>query len=72
MIDYYDTKNNITAMMRTTGYPTAIIAQMISDGTIQKHGVFCSEEIVPCTSFFDELMKRNINIKKEVKLGETS
>ncbi len=60
LIDSYDKKNNITAMMRTTGYPVAITAQMIANGTIQEHGVFCPEEIVPPTDFFNELKKRDI------------
>jgi lysine 6-dehydrogenase len=62
MIDYYDTKNDITAMMRTTGYPVAITAQMIENGTIQERGVFCPEEIIPPTLFFAELKKRNITL----------
>jgi len=65
MIDYYDDKNNITAMMRTTGYPASIIAQMIERNIIKKRGVFCCEEIVPCKQFFEELSKRNIQIKKK-------
>jgi len=60
LIDSYDTKNNITAMMRTTGYPVAITAQMIADGTIKQRGVFCPEEIIPPTDFFNELKKRDI------------
>lgn len=67
MIDYYDEKNNITAMMRTTGYPVSIIAQMIENGLINERGVFCPEEIVPCKPFFEELKKRNIIIKKKYK-----
>ena len=66
MVDRYDEKNNITSMMRTTGYPVSIIAQMIGDGKILKRGVFCSEEIVPCQTFFDELKKRDILIKKKI------
>jgi lysine 6-dehydrogenase len=62
LIDYYDKKNNITAMMRTTGYPVAITAQMIENGTIQERGVFCPEEIIPPTVFFKELKKRGINL----------
>jgi lysine 6-dehydrogenase len=62
MIDSYDTKNNMTAMMRTTGYPVAITAQMIAEGTIQGRGVFCPEEIVPPAPFFAELKKRGINL----------
>ena len=67
LIDYYDEENNITSMMRTTGYPVSIIAQMIEQGIIKEHGVFCSEEIVPCKSFFEELKKRDIKINKEIK-----
>jgi len=62
MIDYYDTQHDITAMMRTTGYPVAITAQMIENGTIQERGVFCPEEIIPPTPFFAELKKRNITL----------
>ncbi|MBE3121076.1 MAG: saccharopine dehydrogenase NADP-binding domain-containing protein [Thermoplasmata archaeon] len=62
MIDYYDTKHDITAMMRTTGYPVAITAQMIENGTIQGRGVLCPEEIIPPTPFFAELKKRDITL----------
>jgi len=60
LIDSYDKKNKITAMMRTTGYPVAITAQMIENGTIQERGVFCPEEIIPPSEFFRELQKRDI------------
>ncbi|HWR63782.1 MAG TPA: saccharopine dehydrogenase C-terminal domain-containing protein [Candidatus Thermoplasmatota archaeon] len=60
LIDSYDKKNKITAMMRTTGYPVAITAQMIANGTIQQRGVFCPEEIIPPSEFFRELKKRDI------------
>jgi lysine 6-dehydrogenase len=68
MIDYYDTEHTITAMMRTTGYPVAITAQMIEDGTIQERGVFCPEEIIPPTPFFSELKKRNIKLSISDKM----
>jgi lysine 6-dehydrogenase len=60
LIDYYDKEKNITAMMRTTGFPAAITAQMIEDNTIQERGVFCPEEIVPPQPFFEQLKKRDI------------
>jgi len=62
LIDRYDKKTNITAMMRTTGYPVSITAQMIENGTIQDHGVFCPEEIIPPKEFFEELKKRDISL----------
>jgi lysine 6-dehydrogenase len=64
MIDYYDNKNNITSMMRTTAYPTSIIAILIEKNIINRNGVFCPEEVVPCDPFFKELEKRKIKIKK--------
>jgi lysine 6-dehydrogenase len=67
MIDYYDDKNEITSMMRTTGYPVSILAQMIEDGRISGYGVVGSEEIVPTKPFFDELKKRNVIIDKEIR-----
>ena len=67
MIDYYDEKNDITAMMRTTGYPVSILAQMIEQGVIKERGVFCSEEIVPCKPFFEELSKREIKIINSIQ-----
>jgi len=67
IIDYYDEENDITSMMRTTAYPISITAQMLEDGAISRRGVFCPEEIVPCMIFFEELKKRDIQIKKERK-----
>lgn len=66
IIDYYDKNNNITAMMRTTAYPTSIIAIMIQEGLINKHGVFCPHEVVLCKPFFNQLKKRNIIINKNI------
>lgn len=67
MIDYYDDGKDITAMMRTTGYPVSIITQMIKRGIIKERGVFCPEEIVPCIPFFEELNKRDIKIESQYK-----
>lgn len=67
MIDYFDKKNNITAMMRTTGYPVSIIAQMIEQKIIDKYGVYTSEEIINPKYFFKELEKRDIIIEKRIK-----
>jgi lysine 6-dehydrogenase len=66
IIDYFDKEHNITAMMRTTGYPVSILAQMIEQKIINKHGVFSNEEIVLPKLFFKDLEKRNINVNKEI------
>lgn len=62
LIDYYDKEHSITAMMRTTGYPAAITAQMIENTTINERGVFCPEEIIPPLPFFEQLKKRDIHL----------
>jgi lysine 6-dehydrogenase len=65
LIDLFDKKNAMTAMMRTTSFPTSIIAQMMLDGKISERGVFTAEEIVPAEPFIAELKKRNVNIETQ-------
>lgn len=67
MLDYYDEKATMTAMMRTTAFPTSIIAQMVADGRIRVRGVAPPEQCVPLEPFFQELKKRNIIIKESVR-----
>jgi lysine 6-dehydrogenase len=63
LIDYYDEKNKMSAMMRTTGYPTSVIAQMMVKEEIEK-GAFPPELCVPGETFLSELSKRKIRIEK--------
>jgi len=65
MIDRYDDTTSLTAMMRTTGFPTSIIAQMIISGEISAKGVYCPEECVPAEIFIAELCKRRIVIQED-------
>lgn len=64
MIDYFDKKTNQSAMMRTTGIPVSITADLIAKDMITSKGVFTPEEIIPTEPFLEELRKRNIIIKK--------
>jgi lysine 6-dehydrogenase len=64
MVDYYDHKDRMTAMARTTAYPTSIIAQMIGNGTITQRGALPPEKTVPRRKFMEELKKRDIIIKE--------
>ncbi|MBI4547815.1 MAG: saccharopine dehydrogenase NADP-binding domain-containing protein [Ignavibacteriae bacterium] len=66
MIDYYDEKLMMTSMMRTTAFPTSIIAQMAVKGTITARGVVPPEQCVPLKPFMAELKKRNIGIKETI------
>jgi lysine 6-dehydrogenase len=62
MIDYFDEPSSMTAMARTTAFPTSIISQMIASGGIDKRGAYPPEIIVPPIPFIEELAKRNITI----------
>lgn len=69
MIDYFDDKTGFTAMMRTTGFPVSITADLLAKGIIKRSGVFCPEEIVPPKNMIEELKKRDVMIhKKETPL----
>ena len=63
MIDLFDPQNSMTAMMRSTSFPTSVIAQMMLDGRIATRGVFTAEEIVPAKPLIEELRNRNIIIE---------
>lgn len=69
LIDYEDEKTELTAMMRTTGFPASIIAQMIALKQIKGYGVRKQELAVPSEEFIKQLRKRGINLeKKDIKL----
>jgi len=65
-VDYYDDDAKMTAMMRTTAFPTSIIAQMLAHGTISQRGVMPPEACVPGDVMILELGKRGIKITKRV------
>jgi lysine 6-dehydrogenase len=67
MIDYFDEKTKISAMMRTTSFPTSIIAQMIGCGKIKSRGVLTPEACVSVDPLIEELKKRNIIITSEMQ-----
>jgi lysine 6-dehydrogenase len=63
IVDYGEPASGVTAMMRMTGYPISIIAQMLSDGRIEKRGVIPQELCVPTNAFIHELDARGIKIE---------
>lgn len=64
VLDYFDPKNRITAMMRTTGYSLSITAQMQLDGRIKAPGVHAAWVVTPYENYVTELAKRNIVVNK--------
>ena len=63
IIDHGDRKNGISAMMRTTGYPAAIIAAMLAAGEIAAPGAHPQELAVPAERFLAELDRRDITLQ---------
>jgi lysine 6-dehydrogenase len=59
LIDYYDEKENFSAMARTTGFPTSIIAKMVVDGEAEK-GAKPPELAIDGNKFLKELKRRKI------------
>lgn len=64
IIDHHDQPNNISAMMRMTGYPTAIIARMLATREIEAPGTRCQELVVPGARMIEELRLRGVLIEE--------
>ncbi len=63
LVDKFDAKNGISAMMRTTGYSLSITGQMQARGEITPPGVHTPDEAMPAEKYISELAKRGIEIK---------
>jgi lysine 6-dehydrogenase len=64
LLDYYDAKAGITAMMRTTGYSLALTGVMQSRGQIRELGVRTPDETVDPTAYVEGLRIRGIQIER--------
>ncbi|MBZ5681776.1 MAG: saccharopine dehydrogenase NADP-binding domain-containing protein [Acidobacteriia bacterium] len=62
MVDHYDAKTDMSAMMRTTAFPASIVVQMLASGAIGKRGAVLQERDVPADLFLEEMMQRGIKI----------
>lgn len=64
LVDFYDASANITAMMRTTAFPTSAILQLLAREVIQGKGVLAAEQCVPLAPLLKELLERGINVRR--------
>ncbi|MBD3258354.1 hypothetical protein GF377_07960 [candidate division GN15 bacterium] len=62
IVDRQDTKTGLTAMMRMTSFPAAIIAWMAAAGQITERGVKPQEVAVNPALFLPQLKKRGIKL----------
>jgi len=66
LVDRYDEKHGISAMMRTTGYSLSITGQMQARREVGPAGVHTPDECMPARKYIDELGKRGIEIRETV------
>ncbi len=64
IIDHHDSAHDISAMMRMTGYPAAIIARMLAARTITETGAHCQELVISGQIMLDELARRGVQIEQ--------
>ncbi len=62
LLDRYDTANDITAMMRSTGYSLAATGLMQADGRIRP-GAYTPDECVPVDDYIAELASQGVMIQ---------
>ena len=62
MVDHYDPKSDMSAMMRTTAFPASIVLQMMCSGAIEKRGAVLQECDVAAERFLQEIERRGIKI----------
>ena len=65
LIDHYDTKNEMTSMMRTTGYSAAIVGQMLGRNLTNGPGALPQEKALNLGKFISELSERNIIFNRD-------
>jgi lysine 6-dehydrogenase len=66
LVDRYDEKHGISAMMRTTGYSLSITGQMQARGEVQPPGVWTPDECMPAEAYIAALRARGIELKETV------
>ncbi len=62
LIDRYDQESDLTAMMRSTSFPAAIVTWMAASGKISQRGCQPQELVVDSNLFIEELRKRGLNL----------
>jgi lysine 6-dehydrogenase len=64
LIDRYDEKHGISAMMRCTGYSLSITGQMQARGEVMPPGVWTPDECIDAPKYIAELRKRGMDVKE--------
>jgi lysine 6-dehydrogenase len=66
MLEFHDSGTDFSAMERTTGFSTGIVAGMLARGEIRDKGVVPLETAVPAGPFVKELHRRGMAVKEKI------
>lgn len=64
IIDRNDPDTGLSAMMRMTGFPTAILARMLATGEVAAPGAQPQEKVFPADRVLEELARRGVAIEQ--------
>ena len=70
-MDFYDEKTGFSSMERTTGWSIAIVALMMADGRAKK-GAVPLELAISSSEFVQEIRRRGIDVKEQVRYTDES
>ena len=62
IVDKFDEKTNLSAMMRTTAFPASIIAQMSANGEVLERGATPQEKAIDANKLVAQLARRDIKM----------
>lgn len=65
IIDRQDTASGLSAMMRTTAFPAAIVALMMARRQVSTKGAVPQERCIPADAFMRELAARKIHVMEK-------
>ena len=71
LVDRFDPKTGITAMMRTTGFSLAITAELQVAGRMPP-GVWTPDEVVPAAEYVGALAERGVRIREHTETLQPS
>ncbi|MBI3268059.1 MAG: saccharopine dehydrogenase NADP-binding domain-containing protein [Planctomycetes bacterium] len=64
MLDRFDRRTGLTAMMRTTAFPLSIVAQMLASRRVTGCGALPQEACIPAEDFLEELGRRGVVVRR--------
>ena len=67
IIDRFDERTGLSAMMRTTAFPASLVAQMMARGETASKGAIPQERCIPADAFVAELARRDIRIDERLE-----